>query len=192
MKNLFNEFEKMKGAKFIRINEYLSSTSGEVANHTISVGISIENAKKTDLMRLKNCTDEDLAMVSKASNIDFKTCKLALNELIDSAEKNLSKNIEDRTAQSQAQTESYIPLIKNGSMKLNRSSLLVHIFGMHINKDVIKKGEYKKVNSRPKTIAKKAIKKHLDLRADNFRTFIVPNVDNISLSGKTLEITINK
>lgn len=189
MKNLFDKFNSLKGASFISINNYLAKTSGELANHKLNVGISVKNAKETDLNRLKNCTKQDLVMVSKASGISYQICVEAHAEMLASAEKNLSENIEDRTNQSQGQTDAFISLTKNGSVKLHKETLAVHIFGMHIDKKVLVKGEeYKKVNSRPKTLAKKAITKHLDLRAQNFRTFILPNADNLKVMGEVIEL----
>lgn len=188
MKNLFKKFESLNGASFIGINNYLAKTSGELANHRVNVGISVENAKKTDLMRLKACTIDDLQMISKASNIDISICEVALAEMVTSAEKNLAKEIENRSAQSQAQTNAYIPLTKNGSVKFHIESMAVHVFGMAIDKTILVKGEYKVVKSRDKTIAKNAIKKHLDLRADKFRTYILTNADAVKIKGDTIEI----
>lgn len=190
MKNLFNSFDNLNGAKFIRINNYLAKTSGEVANHTINVGVSVLTAKETDLNRLKNCTDSDLQMISKASGYDFETCKIALNELTIAAEKNLAKDIADRSAQSQAQTNAFEQLTENGSLKLHKDSLAIHIFGMAINKEVLVKGEYKVVNSSNKTLAKKAIGSHLDLRASKFRTFILSGANSVKLSGETFDINL--
>lgn len=188
MKKLFDKFNGLNGASFISINNYLAKTSGELANHRLNVNISVKNAKETDLNRLRNCTDKDLEMISKASNIDFETCKQALSEMLASAEKNLSENIEDRTNQSKGQSDAFITLTKNGSVKLHKDTLAVHIFGMHIDKTVLVKGEYKQVKSKPKTLAKKAITKHLDLRAEKFRTFILANADNLKVSGDVIEI----
>ena len=106
--------------------------------------------------------------------------------MLTSAEKNLSEKLEDRTAQSQAQTLAYIPLAKG--VKLNPETMAVYIFGMAINKTVLVKGEYPVVNSSDKTLGKKAITKHLDLRAGKFRTFILGNADSLKVSGTTIEI----
>jgi hypothetical protein len=45
------------------------------------------------------------------------------------------------------------------------------VFGQAISKVVLVKGEYKKVNSAPKTLGKQAITKHLDLRAGKYQGF---------------------
>jgi len=185
-KKFIDSFQSLKGVSFIGVNNYLSKTSGEVANHVINVGLSVENAKKTDLNRLQNCNDNDLLDIATASKISLDICKIALSEMLTSANKNLSANIEDRTAQSQAQTDAYINLTP--AIRIHKDTLEVHVFGQSISKKVIVPGTYKTVNSSNKTIAKTAIKKHLDLRSDKFRTFIVGNIDTIKIQGDTINI----
>ena len=185
-KQFFNNFESLKGVSFIRINNYISKTSGEIANHTINVGLSVKNAKETDLMRLKACNDKDLQMISASSRIAVDVCRVALAELISSAEKNLSENKEDRTAQSNGQTDAYIFITP--AIRFHKDTQELHVFGQAISKVVIVKGEYKTVNSSDKTLAKKAIKSHLDLRSDKFRDFIVGNIESVKMNGETIEI----
>lgn len=189
MKNLIKKFESLKGASFISVNNYESSSTGEIANHVINVNISVKTAKETDLARLKACTETDLKDVVFAGNkqFDLATAKLALSEMIAAGEKNLSANIEDRSNQSIAQSDAYIFLTP--AIRLHKDTLQVHIFGQAISKTVLIKGIYKTVNSAPKTIAKNFIKKHLDLRSDKFRDFILGNIDTIRINGETLELT---
>lgn len=183
---MFDKLSNGKSAKFIRINGYTAKTSGEVANHTINVNISVKNAKETDLQRLINCNSSDLEMIAKQNNLDLATCELALSEMITSAQKNLSANIEEHTNQSKGQSDAYINLTP--AIRLHKDTLQVHVFGMAIAKVVLVKGEYKQVNSNAKTLAKNAIKKHLDLRADKFRDFIVGNIESVKIDGETIEI----
>jgi len=185
-KRFIDKFNGLNGAKFININEYLSETSGEIANHTVNVNISIEEAKKKDFESLKSVTDKDLTDICKFSGIAIDVLKISLTEMLGSAEKNLSAKLEDRTAQSQAQTLAYIPIAKG--VKLHPETLAIHIFGMTIKKDIKKFGTYKVVKSSSKTLGKKAITKHLDLRAGKFRTYILANALNLKVSGTTIQI----
>ena len=185
-KKFFGQFENLKGASFIAINNYLAKGSGELANHVVNVNISVQNAKEGDLNRLKACTDEDLRMIEKSSGIDIDTLKISLSEMLVSAEKNLSANIEDRTNQSKGQTEAYIHLTP--AIRLHKETLEIHIFGQKISKVVLVKGEYKTVNSSPKTLGKKAITKHLDLRAGKYQSFICGRIDTVKVSGETIEL----
>jgi hypothetical protein len=185
-KKFFGQFENLKGASFIAINKYFAKTTGEVANHVVNVNISVQNAKETDFNRLKNCNDNDVQAISKASGIDAETVKLALSEMLVSAEKNLSANIEDRTNQSKGQTDAYINLTP--AIRLHKETLEIHVFGQSISKVVLVKGEYKTVNSSAKTLAKQAITKHLDLRAGKFRDFICGRIDTVKVNGETIEL----
>lgn len=184
MKTFFKKFEDLKGVSFISINGYVSKTSGELANHVINVNLSVKNAKEVDYQRLLLCNSNDIKDISLSSGIAEDICETALKELLASAEKNLSENIEDRSNQSQSQTDAYFFLTP--AIKLHKETMQVHIFGQAISKRVIVPGTYKHVNSSNKTLAKTAIKKHLDLRSDKFRDFILGNVDSIKISGDTL------
>lgn len=186
--NLIDKFNGLNGAKFIGINNYTAKTSGEVANHTINTNISVQSAKEKDLEALKSVTTNDLQMLVKQSDIALDVYEVALSEMIASAEKNLSCDFEDRSKHSQAASNAFVSLTKNGSVKLHKETLAIHIFGMHVSKEVIIKGEYKKVNSKPKTIAKKNITNHLNLRAGKFRTYILDNADMLKISGSTIEL----
>ena len=183
MKELINKFSSLKGASFVSLNGYVSASSGEVADVVINCGISVENAKKTDLNRLENCTPEDLVNVSNASGIAVDTVKQAHAEMLASAIKNLNPEISERSAQSQGQTDAYVQIAPG--LKLHKETLALHIFAMNISKKVIVKGEYKTVNSSAKTLAKKAIGKYLDLRIDKFRNYIIGNMDAVTILGDT-------
>jgi hypothetical protein len=185
-KKFFGSFENLKSASLISINNYEAKTSGEIANHVVNVNISVHNAKETDLNRLKNCNDADVQAISKASGIEVETVKLALSEMLASAEKNLSANLEDRTNQSKGQSDAYINLTP--AIRLHKETLEIHVFGQAISKVILKKGEYKTVNSSAKTLAKQAITKHLDLRAGKFRDFICGRIDTVKVKGETIEL----
>ena len=186
IKHLINKLENLKGASFVAINNYEAKTTGEIANHLVNLGISIENAKQTDLNRLNACNDKDIQDIAFSSKIDVETVKLALSEMIVSATKNLSADKTERTNQSQAQTDAFI--FVTSAIRIHKDTLQVHIFGQAINKTVLVKGEYKTVNSSNKTLAKKAIKKHLDLRTDKFRDFILSSIDSVVIAKETIEI----
>jgi hypothetical protein len=188
LKKLFKNFENLNGAKFVALNNYESKKTKEVAIHTILTNVSVMNAKETDYETLKKADIQLIAAELLTKGIDIEVTKQAYVEMLASAEKNLSANIEDRTAASQAQTDAYISL--GNGMKLHKDSGALHIFGMAIQKKVLIAGEPQKpVKSAPKTIAKKMITKSLNLRAGKFRTFIVENVEAVNMSGET--ITIN-
>jgi vancomycin resistance protein YoaR len=166
----------------------LSVNTHEVSNYILNVNISIENAKKGDFERLMNCDNNDLKDISLSSGIAIDILTQSLAEMITSAEKNLSSDIKDRTAQSQAQTQAYVQLAPG--VKLHTDTLEVHVFGQLIKKELVMSGDnYKPLpNSSDKTLGKKAITDHLNLRAGKYRTFVLGNADSLQVTGETIEI----
>jgi hypothetical protein len=186
-KKLIDKFQSLKGAKLISVNNYIAKTSGEVANHVVNVNISVLTAKKNDLETLKACTDDVLTLIANSSKIAFETVKLALTEMTASSEKNLSAKKEDRTKQSQGQSDAYIFLTP--AIRLHKETFEVSVFGQGINKTVIEAGEYadkKAVNSSDKTIAKKLLTKELNLRAGKYRSYLLGHVDNLKVMGEVI------
>jgi hypothetical protein len=183
LKKFFDGIFNLNGAKFININGYKSEKTGEVANHNIITNISVMNAKTKDFETLKSA---DVVSISEGKTIALDVFKMALSEMLVSAEKNLSEKMEDRTAQSQAQTDAYIHL--SPAIRIHKETGNVHIFGLANSKKVLVAGTYKEVNSADKTIAKNVITKSLNLRAGKFRTFILENVASVSMEGENLNI----
>lgn len=186
IKNLIRKFQSLCGAKFISVNNYVSSTTGEVANHVINVNISVKNAKESDLQALKSLTLTDLSVISNASKIALDVLKTSLAEMLLSAEKNLSANVEDHTNQSKGQNDAYVHITP--AIRIHLETMTLHIFGQAINKKILVEGTYKTVNSSPKTLGKKAITKYCDLKAPKFRDFILGNADNLKINGEVIEI----
>jgi hypothetical protein len=184
LKTFFTAFFNVKGVTFINLSNYISQSTGEISDYVININLSVKNAKETDLKRLQSCTDADLKAISEKCKVNIEVCKVALSEMVNSAIKNLSEKLEDRTAQSIAQTDAYINVTP--ALRIHKETGALHIFGQSVRKTVKVKGEYKTVNSSAKTIAKNTIKKELDLRSDKFRTFIVENLEQFKIDGQTL------
>lgn len=200
MNNLQRLFQLIKGFKnqFVRINNYVSKTTGEVANYTIQVGLNVENAKKKDLEKLQACNISKLSEISKKLSIDLDTCQTALSELTDSAIKNLNPDVNKRTNASKGQTKAYTVLTSGFKVLtddyekvmfqgIDINTIDVYVFGQRIKKEVIEKGVYKTVNSRPKTIAKNEIKKALNLTSHKFRNFVAGNISTANIQGEQLQ-----
>lgn len=185
MKAFFDKFGGLKSASFIGLENYENSY-GEVSNLSVLVNVDTKTAKQKDLATLKAVTESDLQDIANSKGLPMDTLKVALSELITSAEKNLSENPEDRTAQSQAQTEAYIHLTP--AVKLHKDTLNVYVTGLVNHKTVIVEGEYPTVNKREKTLCKEAIKRHCDLRMEKYRTYNVGSMDKINITGSTLQV----
>jgi len=186
MKNIINKFQSFSNTSFISINNYLAKTSGEIANHVINVNINIMTAKLSDLEKLKNLGEVELLTIAESTKIAIETVKTAYSELLASAEKNVNPDVKERTTQSQAQTDAFFFITP--AIRLHKETLALHIFGQAISKKVLFAGTYKEVKNSNKTLAKKAIKKSLDLRAEKFRDFIIENTEAIKIQGDEIII----
>lgn len=184
MIELLNKFAELKGAKFVGINNYTNS-KGEVSNQIINCNVSITNAKKADLETLKNFPASKLNEIAKKVGASKEDALQAIEEMTIAAEKNLSKHMEERTKSSQAQTDAYESLGKG--IKFHKETGDIYITGFANNKTVLVEGEYKKVNSAPKTLVKKEITKGLKMY--KFRNFRLSNVgSNLTVTGTTIQI----
>jgi len=185
-KQIFDEFNNLNGAKFIAIKNHKSEKTGEIADFVVNTNIKVMTAKEKDYNAVASLTENDLKGLANENSFNYDTMLQAYNELLTSKKKNLSENVEDRTKQSQAITDAFLN-VGNG-LKIHKNTMELHITGFVQNKKVIQKGEYKKVNSREKTLCKKAIEKFIDARMKKYRTFKVKNIDNLKISGNTLII----
>lgn len=88
MKAFFKKFDSLKGASFIGIEGY-TNKFGEKANINLLTNISTMNAKVRDLCKLRNVSESDLATFALAKGINVEVFKVALFELLESAEKNV-------------------------------------------------------------------------------------------------------
>lgn len=166
----------LKGVEFVGLENYESKTSGEVSNVVLNMGVNVQKAKEKDLETLKNFD------VNLLSTENKELAKVALNELIVSAEKNL--NVETATNQSKGQAEAYLNL--GNGLKLHIESEALHISGFAHSKTVLVEGEYKKVNKREKTLIKDEIKKVAKLRMNKYRNYIIKNMGVCNISGSKI------
>lgn len=226
MKEFFDRFGSLNGAKFIGINGY-TNKHGEVANLTVNANVNIRNAKEKDLNTLKSLTEKDLDDITLGmflinppdikENEEYKklrsTMDVALKELIASAEKNLSADMDDRTNQSKAQTEAYIHICP--SVKLHKETMNIFVEGFLNNKTKVgvvcpecgtmgntnedgsftcshcgfeTESIYPVRNKREKTKCKDAIAKHCDLSMNKYRMYNVGSMESIKMTGNTLQI----
>lgn len=177
-------FSTIKGTSFVGIKGYESKTTGETANHVINVGFSYENAINKDLNKLNNLTEKDIDNLVFETGIEKDIILEAKDDMLNSFVNN--RNKETQSKQSEAQQEAYIN-ITNG-IRLHKETGQVYIYALHVSKEILIAGEYKKVNSRPKTLAKKAIQKYLDFSTSKFRNFIVSpeHLSKVKSKGETL------
>jgi hypothetical protein len=153
---------------------YRAKGSGELARHSILLGASLENAYKSDLETVT------------AYKLKLETELQAITEMKASLENSLEKGIGNND--SYTQKDKWKTVAKNVRLSLDEQT--IQLLGMVFDKKVIEKGVFKKVNSSAKTIAKKQIRKLLELKAPRTRAFsvAVENIERIAANGDTIEI----
>jgi hypothetical protein len=161
-----------KGTTFAGIRGY-TNQQGEVANYTIVTGFSYENAKAHDIACLENA---DWQAIADKTGFPLELVQLAGNELLASLHK-------PNAAISQGLIDAFRH-VSNG-VKLHIETRQLFITGLVVSKKTLVKGEYKPVKSQPKTLAKKAIKKCLDLKTDKIRQFSL-DLGQYKLKGQTI------
>lgn len=161
------------GVSFIAINGY-KNKQGEVSNNVVNVGMEYKKQVAKDIEKLK--AFDILSVETKSSKVMLEKAR---TELINNFNKPNKK-------QSEAQKNAYTH-ITNG-LKVHNESGEVYIYAYSVNKKVVVKGEYKKSNPRELTIAKNELKKLADLTTDKFRTYIVEEIDSLTMSGKEMTI----
>lgn len=158
-----------------------TNAQNETSKRTIYIGASYENTKKKDIDTIDNflkLTDLGYVPTDKYTRADWNE---ALNELSASL-----KNPD--TKKSNAQQDAYISVTENGTIKWNLTTQELYIQGLSVKKTITEEGEYKAVNSAPKTIAKNVIR-NTYLSTGKWRTFKVKNLEgNIKISGDEIVI----
>jgi hypothetical protein len=176
----------IKGTSFVGIKGYTNS-KGEVSNQTLLVGFNLVNLLKKDLEKLKQV---DISSVIEKYGEQVATT--AYSELLESLAKRTATEEEKETLRkyndstmkrSDAQIDAYISLAKG--VKQHNENKDVKVYGLVVNKKVLVEGEYKPVNSRPKTLAKKDLQKLADLKQTKIRTFTFNDATNVNLQGVT-------
>jgi hypothetical protein len=168
---------QIKTPSFIRIMNY-KNDKGEIANYTINLGISYENAKEADsvfLLDTDNIKKVDFGSVAQWSGeawIEMLEARLAPTKAT--------------VNRSNGQTDAYATLCPN--VRLHIAEQRIFIYGFVVSKEVIVPGTYKKVNSSDKTLAKRKIDKHL--KATQFRQFAFDKLQSVKVKGTEIEVTI--
>ena len=185
--NKFNDIiESVSRPTFVGINNYLSSTSKELANHVILCNFSYKNAVLRDLSKLQNCTISDIETIAKNSNLPADL----INEAIEKLKTSFINNMNKETASNQSLAQKDAFTVVSDAVKIHNDTKQIYIYGLAIDKKVIEKGEYKTVNSRPLTIAQNEVKKYFNFSSDKYRQFIVnpENLSSVKINGQELEI----
>ncbi len=163
--------KSLTGVTFFSIKNYTNS-SNEVSNQLINVGINYEKSKKEDIETLKTL---------KLSDHKFKSTP----ELLEEARKELiAAFIKPDANRSNGQTEAYTTIFPG--VKVHNETGKLFVYGYRVQKTVLTPGVYKTVNSKPLTIAKDELRKHL--KTNNFVNFSIEVGNTLKANGETIEL----
>lgn len=169
------ELAKLRpGASFMTLKSYRNE-HGEVADYSIVFHISYHSALQRSLDKLEVMT------------VDTELEKQAKEELTHSLRNSLMKQEEQPIEERE---DAYLHFSYDGEpvrgVKLHVESNTLHLYGSVVHKRVLLPGIYKKVNSKPLTIAKNKMQSLLPI--SKFRQFkILPEqVESIAVGGLEL------
>ena len=189
VESLINATNNVGGISFVSLKGYSSDKSNntEVANQLINIGASYQNMLKKDDNIYANF---DISSVNvegfNYSNIDTKGLTLA--EYQQAVKSALEVALNELQAPKQSKDTSN-DIWLNKALVFNLNTMRLSIFGQSVTKSVEVKGEFKKVASAPKTIAKKLIELQAKGKAQTLRRFAIDNFNGmIKVSGETILI----
>jgi len=159
-----------------------TNKNGERSRYTINLGIDHTKVLRKDLIRLANVRENLYPVL--AENFGADVAARAFAEV----QKSIETSIEGTNVNSIAQKEAFVYF--NTGMKFGLNTRKLYITGYKVAKKIFEKGIYPTVKSRPLTLAKKAIDKHL--KRGNIRLFILDEnqLETFRTNGKTIEIGV--
>ena len=172
-----------KGANFIKIADYNSDKSDntEIADFTVNIGISYANMLNKDSVTLNELQIDTICTVLHDNVINHNYGKYDLSKFNNPVKPYIEIFDILPAVLIEMKQDDQNPVNRvNNNIKLNpvlwfntnTENLL--IFGKAISKKTTVLGEFKKVKSAPKTVAKNIIREIL--KKDDLRTFAISNV----------------
>jgi hypothetical protein len=175
--------DPITGCSIVRINGYSSDKSNntEVASQTINVGAVYANMVKKDSDIYANF-DLNSVDVEKFNYDSIDTAKLTLDEFKQAVKDALPIALTELQAPKKSRDTS-ADIWLNKVVCFNRNTMRLSVLGQSLSKQVEQQGEFKKVKSAPKTVAKRLIEKQAKGRSASLRRFAIDNlVKSISVN----------
>jgi len=176
MSSLLQNLAGMKGAKFASF-VYTAKPSGprlteEKARHVLILGASTKSLYERDLEVLAEIAPTLKGLEADAAEIIAESRRVSLAVGIGH---NPAYTGED------AYSATNIP-----GVKVHNVTGEIHVNGLVVRKDVITEATYRKVNSKPETLARKAVENMLP--SSKFRQFKLSGITVAKLNGETIEM----
>jgi hypothetical protein len=178
MRTLLDQLSQIHGAKFANFT-YRSAETGELAKYQVMLGVDMTSLYQKDRETL-------VAMLPSLDGLQ----KDAAEALLASIEESLQKGLGNNSAYTHGPDggDTYF-LTHIPGVKLNLHDGVLHVMALVQSKHVLEAGTYKVVNSRPLTLAKRALERE-HLRRSKVRQFRLPNIASARLNGETLVFDI--
>lgn len=173
---LRNKFSALvaNGARLASIT-YRAKDSGELARHTLIMGADYQKVVEDSLLEFQ-------LQLPELKGVEAIACL----ELIESAKNTLSNMEKGEENDAYTKKGMYFPICPG--IKILEKDMTAEIQGLAHAKKVIEPGEYKKVNSSPKTIAKNNLRKAS--KWGKLRTFSIDlgHLERVKINGEELVI----
>lgn len=168
--------DPITGVSIVRINGYSSDQSNktEIASQTINVGASYANMLIKD-ENIYAKFDLNSVDVEKFNYDTIDTDKLTLAQFKQAVKDALPIALKElKGPKKKRDTSADIWL--NKVVCFNLKTMRLSVLGQSLSKKIEKKGEFKRIKSKPKTIAKKLIEKQAKGRSASLRRFALDNL----------------
>jgi len=204
---LIEATNQIGGCSFVSISGYSSDKSGqtEIANHVVNIGASYGNMKEKSKVLFSDINYNDteiivelMALIQSHNYSKYAVNHIAIikNELISLVNLLANSGTKEQINENLffiALNELCNPTTRetndiwlNKAFVFNTKTARASIFGQSINKVVEVKGEFKVVNSAPKTIIKNILTEYTKPTKSLLRRFAIDNLKAVKISGDTL------
>lgn len=175
LKSKLENINTPTGSTFVGLT-YTAKGTGETARYVVNMGVSYKNTVTKSFKSLEEVEVENLSGLEVEALAEVKA---SLQNTLDNMEKGLTNDNYTKAA-------TYVAIYDG--LKVNVNDGTFEVNGMIVSKKVLVEGVYKKVNSRPLTIAKEKLKKNLPV--SKYRSFCLDNdcLDTIRIGGCELEV----
>jgi|LakMenEpi03Aug12_release.lakeMendotaPanAssembly.Ray.scaffolds.fasta_scaffold141470_4 hypothetical protein len=175
------------GVTFCSIKNYKSDKSDntENAQHLINIGVRYETILEKDA-NIYEDFDVSTIDVNRFNYSSIDTAGLSLEAYKAAVKAALPIALAELQQPKKERQSNDVYLSK--VIVFNVTTERLSILGQSVTKTVTEKGEFKKVKSAPKTIAKRLIEFAAKPKSNDIRRFAIDNLEAVKLFGDTIEI----
>lgn len=165
---------KGKGCRFANVT-YRSVETGELAKYRVILGADTRTLYEKDVDTLAGMMPTLTGVASLAAQEVMKSLVNSIMNMVNGTKNEAYSNADVR-----------VDVDGLPGVWLHKDTGVLYMQCLVEEKTVIEPGEYKKVNSSPKTIAKREIESNL--RKSKIRTMVIKSVARIAANGEVIEV----